>query len=192
MAVDVTQELGTALSYEGVVSGLRELNPEIHADHIGQHGGWNRRIETHAALYWNGRYITAIDREVIPEFKLWNVREGDVEIPMAEIDRWEDCRVSHKVVAPDDAEYEHGLERVRRHDDNWKLGEDGKLRHYRAVRPMKVKGRVIKVGWRHIFELLLLHDIPGITRASLARKFRVSLDYVLTDPQAIHEAIIEE
>lgn len=199
-------EYGHVLDYGTLTRGLRELNPDLHFDMGEALGGYcmtdlsavAKAIRgRHAGVYYKGRHVASMDRGEVPEFKIWSVREGTVEIPAAEVSMIEGAWTQWNEVAADSPEYEIGCEKARTFDDGYAMetGRDGKpmLKHYRGYRIEKSRGPIIKLGWRHTLERLLFEGIPGITRSALAEKFGVDmLKFPIGAPEELHDALIAE
>lgn len=193
--IDVVRDYGHSLQYEAVVSGLRDLNAGIHADMGGALGMWHPHIEKMAGLYYEGRHITAIDRGSIPEFKVWSLVDGMQEIPPEHAARHENARLTRTEITPDAPDFFLGITKSADYSDGyaWEEAMDGSgreaLYRYRCHVPGKVRGKVIKVGWRHTFERVIRANVPNLTRQAIATKFGVDLSYVPTD---MHAAFVEE
>ena len=70
---------------------------------------------------------------------------------------------------------------------------DGKLFRCIARRYEKVRGRCLRVGWRHTFEGILRFGVPGVTRESLSAKFHVDMYKVPIGPiEELVAALVEE
>jgi hypothetical protein len=50
------------------------------------------------------------------------------------------------------------------------------------------RGRVIRVGWRHTFERLINANIPGVTRFTLAQKFKVPIKFLTGERETVEVA----
>ena len=71
--------------------------------------------------------------------------------------------------------------------------EDNKLFAYIGTVPKTVRDRVIRVGWRHTLERIVLKNIPNVTRDTLGRKFNVNLwMYPKGSPEEMWDAVIAE
>lgn len=190
-------DYGKTLYYTAVVEGLRQLNPGIHADMAGSLGLWHPRIGTHAGLYFEGHHISAIDRDAIPEYKIWSLVERDIEIPAEDVYKTPGARTIFREVLPGDPQYEIGLEMAKKYDGGYALEQDRfgdpQLRHYRGFVKGKVKGKVIKVGWRHTFEAVIHRNIAHLTRDAIGKKFGVDMHRFLVGlpPEQIHAALVE-
>lgn len=147
----------------------------------------------YAAVYHGERYICAIDRGDVPEFKIYGIEDGFEAVDMSEISRYDDTKVSYIEIQPHSHFYHAALTKAERGDDNFTKTEDGKVFMYEAFRWSKVRGAVQKLGWRHTFESLLRAGIEGVTRKSLSRKFGVDMFmYPNGSPEDIHSALFEE
>lgn len=187
--ISVGQDYGHTLHYAPVVAGLRELNPAIHADMAGALNLWHPKIEKFAGLYCDGRHISAIDRKEIPEFKVWELVDGWQEIDPTLAASREDARSTCIEILPDAPDFWVGLGFAKTYAHGYCIEprqRDGVnvLKRYRCFVPGKVRGPVIKVGWRHTFENIIMRDLTNLTRQSIGRKFGVDLNYVPVDAYA--------
>jgi len=198
-------DLGKVLQFDTVERGLTELNSDISLDvPVRRSGDYsylftpsddaaeaNRRGR--AGVYYNGRYVCALDRGSIPEIKVYGVDDGFVPIDMDKIHLYDDSKVSYMEILPESPFYHAALSKAQRHDDNFVIRADGKVFFYQPLRLGKVRGAVQKLGWRHTFEALLRKNIPGVDRDSLSRKFNVDmLRYPLGQPEEVHDALFAE
>jgi hypothetical protein len=116
-----------------------------------------------------------MDRGMVPEFKVWSVVDQVVPVSIHE-SASDDVSIQWSEIPPDTTGYEDMMvEAMSGKSDTLVLRKDGKLVRVLALKPMKVRGRVMQVGWRHTFERLILAKIPNITRESLALKFSVDM-----------------
>jgi hypothetical protein len=195
-------QLGTTISYEDIERGLRELNPQVTfdaavrrpSDYTYVLQGGDNMTEIRTGVYYNGRYICAVDRGAVPEFKMWNEVDGLEPVPLSEIDRHgDDTRVSFIKVKPGMSGYEAAKASAERHEDNFKLLDDGTVMVYECFREGKVLGKVIRVGWRHTFESLIRAAIPGVTRAAIAEKFKIDMNkFPIGTPAEVDRLLYEE
>lgn len=192
-------ELGKPIDFSVVEKGLRELNSSISLD-VPQRrqSDWNYLLsggdakaneaqrKGYSSVYYGERFLCAIDRGIIPEFKVWDVKEGFAEVPMSDFDKYEDARISYVEILPTYEHYSSALAKAQAHDDAYMLRGDGKVFWYKCVRPQKVLGSVQKLGWRHTFESILRSNINGITRDSLGAKFGVDMyKYPVGPPEEV-------
>jgi len=202
--------MGTALDFSTIETGLRELNADISLDAIVRRPGDYGNALTmqpvdpninRSGVYYNGRYVCAIDRGAIPEFKIWNEVLGFETIRMADIEKYDDTKVIYIQILPTDPFYNDALLLAQRGDDHYTAEFDGesktlrpggKLYRYEATRETKVRGKVLRVGWRHTFEKLIGYGIPGVTRDSLAAKFNVNLNKFPVGPPIELEKMMNE
>jgi hypothetical protein len=190
-----TDDYGQSLDSETIKVGLCELNSGIHFDLGPKHNKWHPYEETRQGVYHNGRHICSMDRGVVPEFKVWKVVETVATVPLSEADK-DDATVTYSVIPPSTPGYEdlwQDAQAGRMGHDGIAVLDDGRLVQLRCTRPVKQRGRVIRVGWRHTFERLLLAQIPNITRESLAAKFRVDMwKYPVGGPAETVAAVMED
>jgi len=190
-------ELGRMLNYTDVVRGLQELNPDMHFDMATALGFWHPKQDQFAGVFHSGRHICSIDRGQIPEFKIWGVKEGVQEIPPETAITEEGAWVHWNEVLPDAPDYAEGVMKAARKEDGycWDTNDKGEriLKKHRGYRLAKVRGSILKLGWRHSFERILQRNIPGITRRALAEKFNVDLlKFPVGTPEEIYDALIAE
>ena len=198
-------DLGKTMEFLEIEKGLKELNVDISLDvPVRRSGDWTYLFtpgtdavaasrKGYAAVYHAERYICAIDRGDIPEIKVYDVEDGYLEIPMSDIHKYEDSKVSYAEVLENSPYYDIALTNAQRGDDNYTIAQNGKVFLYTAMRWGKVRGRVSKLGWRHTFEALLRRNVPGITRSSLSKKFSVDmLRYPMGAPEEVHAALFAE
>ena len=194
--------IGKGLAYSTVESGLHELNPDISFDAAVRRPseysyvlqGGDNMTEIRTGVYYLGKYVCAIDRDQIPEFKLWEEEDGLEPIPMADIEKYEGTRVSFLKIRPDSPIFRECKEKADKGSDNYAFETDGCVYIYEAFRETKVIGRVMMVGWRHTFERLIARGIPGVTRSDIAEKFKVNMDLVPTggDRAELERLLYEE
>jgi hypothetical protein len=162
---------------------LVELNPGISFDAAENRpsdyqyvlqGAYNM-TERRGGVFYNGRFICAMDRGVIREKEIWQMADGFEEIPMSMIDRVDESRVIYVEVMKTDPNYNHALLKAQRKDDNFQLDGDGKVFKYRAVREGRVRDKILTIGWRNTLTDLAFAGIPGVTVATINEKFDVSL-----------------
>lgn len=194
--------LGQPLSSFGIEQGLRELCSDIHFDMPNKIGDAYFLLATpdreqinqqRYGVYYNGRYICALDRGVVPEYKIWDEVEGWREIGAGDVDRHEIVHTLFFQILPSDPGYHEALYRAERKDDRYSLDAAGKVFKWQHLVQTKVRGSIVSIGWRHTFENLIAANIPGVTRRSLAEKFGVDLS---KDPEGPREdvlaALVEE
>ncbi len=198
--------LGVSLSSDSIQKGLRELNPDFAFDvAVNRPGDWEHTLQfrSHDALeamrknrlpvLWRDRYISALDRGVVPEFKQWSVVERVVEIPWYEADK-EDVSISFEIVHPwADGYVDLYLLASMGSDPGLQIMAGGGLYRMKCMGYKKVRGGIVAVGWRHTFERILRFDIPGVTRETLGLKFGVDmLKYPVGAPDELVAALVTE
>ena len=175
--------LGLSLNSSDIQKGLRELNPQISFDavvnrpseyHFVLRGGDNM-TDTRGGVFYNGHFVCAMDRGVIPEKTVWSMANGFEEIRMCDIDRYDDSRVVYVEIMKADKFYNEALLKAQKSDDNFRLDDDGKVFKYQALRECRVRDRVITIGWRATLLDVASRGIPGVTLDTLNSKFRVRL-----------------
>ena len=185
-------EYGKSFDTTYLQTGLRYLNSGLHFDMGAALNLWHPRMKNFQGVFYDGTHICTMDRGVSPEFKLWSVVTGAVEIPPEKVSTTPGAWVSWEVVDPSHPEYKVGLEKALKFDDGYAL-EDGKLKKYKGFALGKRRGPVVKVGWRHTFEAILQRNLANVTRSSLAYMFDVDmLKFPMGSPQEVAEALLEE
>ena len=170
------KDFGKPLDYATVTAALQRLCPEIEFDEAGRMGWTTPNIEIRASVKYQGRYIAAIDRGMIPEFKVWKETIGAQEITMAEAQTQDDTGVLYAEILPTDPGYHQALVMAQRGDDNYRQDPDGgKLWKYTPYRFAKVRGAIVRFGWRHTLERIVRAEIPGLTREAIGRALGVDL-----------------
>ena len=174
--------LGSSLSDSDVRQGLVELNPAISFDasvnrpsdyQFILQGGDNMN-EVRGGVYYNGNFVCALDRGVIPEKEVWSMAQGVEEIRMCDIERYDDSRVVYIQIMETDSFYNDALLKAEKGDDNFLL-EDGKVYKYTALREGPVRDKIVRIGWRNALSKLAMAGIPGVTVKTLNEKFKVVL-----------------
>lgn len=208
MAVEVST-LGRALDSQTIQTGLRELNKDMAFDvAVNRPNDWASVLQAppkalatiqrdRLPVMYANKYIVAMDRGMVPEFKQFGVVEQVVEIPWSEADSESEslmAGIAYMQVAPHEEGYiDLMLEAMsgKRLDLTILPGGIVCRRVCRGI--SKVRGRVLRVGWRHTFERIIYEDIPGITRKSLGEKFKVDmLKYPMGTPDELIAALVEE
>lgn len=202
-------DLGKALHADTIQKGLKELNPDISFDvQVNRPSEWTSIVQFsdsryHEALVKNrmpvmykDTYICAMDRGIVPEIKQWSVdRDRSTMIPVSwnEADR-DDVSLVFRVVYPGDPEHLELQARAMRPDSlAYQLRYDGAVVEWTPMRPAPVRGKCLKVGWRHTFWRLMMANIPGITAQTLNAKFNVDMNkYPTGPPEELAAALWEE
>lgn len=199
------RDWGQTLESGEVERGLRDLNRDISFDPVirrpSEFGyvlemvpGARKAVERdRIPIIHNERSVSAMDRNTIPEFKVWTLVEKIVPTTLREVDH-DDASMPYFVVPKSDPNYSDLFsETIRGLRDDYLVGSNGKLLKAWAHIPRKVRGPVFRLGWRHTFEQLLLAGIPGITRESLAGRFNVNMWKVpVGTPEETFAQIVEE
>jgi hypothetical protein len=191
--MDLGADFGQSLDSETIKKGLKELCSDLHFDMGTNLNHWHPMQDTRQGVFHNGRHICSMDRGMCPEFKVWDVETRVVPVPLSEAGR-EDVRVQYAVVPVNTPGYEelHVAASKGQHE-NMQVREDGSLIRLRALRAQKARGRVIRVGWRHTFERLILGQVPGVTREALAAKFNVDMwKFPVGGPDETYAQVMEE
>jgi hypothetical protein len=162
---------------------LVEMNPGISFDAAENRPseyqyvlqGADNMQDKRGGIFYNGRFVCAMDRGVIPEKEIWEMTDGFEEIPMSMIDQVEESRVVYVEVMKTDPNYNQALLKAQRKDDNFQLDDDGKVFKYKAVREGRVRDKILTIGWRNTLTDLAFAGIPGVTVTTINEKFDVSL-----------------
>ena len=172
---------GQTLSQVNVERGLRELNAGFHFDMgvklgLGEtHNGIHPMQDIRQGVYFTGRHICSMDRGVLPEFKLWSMVDQVVPVSLSESEIG-DASIQYATIPPDTPGYEDLYQDALAHRrDDLMIREDGKLCRLQAARTVKVRGRVVRVGWRHTFERIIMAQIDRAGRDEIAAKFKVNM-----------------
>jgi hypothetical protein len=157
------------------MKGLRELNADIHFDMGAALNQWHPLIESRTGVFYHGIHLVSMDRGIIPEYKLFNVGVMQQPAEWADADK-EGASIKYEVVPPWVEGY-HDMRAIAESckDPGLQLDQYGRVQKRWVVMDKKVRGRCIRVGWRHTFERLVNSNIPGITRKSLSEKFGVDM-----------------
>ena len=183
---------GVSLDETTIKSGLQELNSSIHFDMLTNVGQWHPHQESRQGVWYEGRHISSMDRLQSPEFKIWSVEQGVVEIDPVDADKYDDGHCVYVEILPTDRFYSAALEKAEKNDDRFTL-DNGKVLKWSYFRMMKKRGIVMRLGWRHVFEKLVRAKIPGVTRDSLALKFNVDMyKYPVGAPEEVEAALNAE
>ena len=188
MGVLDVADFGQTLGSAAVETGLRELNSEISFDLGARTNQWHPYIDTRQGVYYRETHICSMDRGVIPEFKIWETKKRIVQLPWSASDH-PDSSIRYEVVYPTEPNYgdlyQIGLSGA---DPEYMVRKDGSLVKCKVYGYETSAKRCVRVGWRHTFERILAAQIPGVTRARIAEKFRVNMDLI---PTGTHEELVE-
>lgn len=187
-------DFGKQLNEVDIKRGLQELNADIHFDMGTNFNQWHPYQSTRQGVFYKGTHVCSMDRGLIPEYKVWDVQEAPVEASFSEADR-EDVHVAYRVIEREHPGYaDLYLMAQRKTTDMLQIREeDGALMYVKCMKMGKTRGRCMRVGWRHVFENLVLRNIPGITRQSLGEKFHVDMyRYPVGTPDVVRAQLMEE
>ena len=135
-------------------------------------------------IYWYGRYVSGMDRGMVTEFKVWEEEDGIEEIPPSKEGLYDDGCCTYIEILPTDPFYNQALLKAQAKDDNFTLEKGGQVYKWAYFRFTKVRGRIVRVGWRHTFENVVRAGIPGVTRETVEKKFAVDLSFKPVGPDA--------
>jgi len=65
--------------------GLQEMNPDIHFDLGGNHDIFHPGILERQGVFLNGKHICSMDRGVLPEFSIYDLKMATVKVPISSI-----------------------------------------------------------------------------------------------------------
>jgi hypothetical protein len=186
-------ELGRPLDEATVKTGLQEMNPDLHFDLAAAIGQIHPFINDRQGVYLYGSHICAMDRGMIPEYKIWTQRTIRVEGQWAEADL-NTASIQWRVVRRGEEGFEDKkILATTGSDPSLMVRDDGAVVEMVPIVERKVKGRVHRLGWRHTFEALLRHQVRGVTRQSLSERFGVDmLKYPVGPPDEVSAALLEE
>lgn len=177
-----------------ILAKLQELNPDLSIhdnsnDEFVYAGGNDHRT----GLYYKNQHLCNIERGELPEMDAW----GDfarclLHVSVAEGLNHREDSISSEQWVSEDAQPTFTI--LSRHlgDADIAVVQLGDAQEACISREYDQSGhtwivaryyfrekvlphRVIKLGWRHTFHVLLQHKIPGITRESLERAFSIDL-----------------
>jgi hypothetical protein len=193
MSEDRTQEFGKAIAHETLRKGMLELCPDLQFDIAGAHGLIHPYIAERVGVFYNGIHICAMDRGMVPEFKIWTVKKALVPISLSEAHA-KCLPIQFMEILPGSEYYDMGKEKAHKGDDAWNYDpEKNRLLRYQAFEWREAVDRIERVGWRHTFERLIAARIDGITRESIGKKFGVDMNvYPTGSPEDINLAIVME
>lgn len=185
--MELNRDWGHSLNALTVQRGLQELNSDISFDPVVNRPSDNSYVlempreardcieRGRCPICHNGRYIVAMDRNVIPEFKVWTMKDAEDLATFGEADK-DDARVKYLGIPKEHPEYQDLYDAAKKGSRNdLRILSNGTLVRCWVTAPRKVRDRVVMVGWRHTFERLIMAKIPGVTRESLAAKFSVDM-----------------
>jgi len=183
---------GKSLDTALIRHGLKLLCAGIHFDMGAALGLWHPRMKDFQGVFYDGKHVCSMDRGIAPEFKLWSIENGPIEIHPEKVQTTEGAWGSYTVIDPSDPTYPDGLVKSATFSDGYELHE-GKLKKHRGFVIGQKCGPVVKLGWRHTFERLLYSNLPNITRRNLGIMFEVDmLKYPVGPPEEVMAALLEE
>jgi len=208
LAVEIAT-LGRALDCQVIQTGLRELNKDIAFDvAVNRPSEWENVLQAppgaleairnnRLPVMFQNKYVVAMDRGMVPEFKQFGIVEQLVEIPWSEADSTSEsvmAGIAYMQVAPHEEGYLDLMVEAmsgKRLDLSILPGGIVCRRVCRGIK--KVRGRVIRLGWRHTFERLVYEDISGVNRKTIGDKFGIDmLKYPMGTPEELVAALVEE
>lgn len=196
---------GVSLDSGRMETGLRELNPDISFDlavrkpdefvnTLETDPGRRRAIEAgRLPVCYRDTYICAMDRGIVPEFKLWSVKEAPVEVEWSDADQ-DGASLQYVTIPPSSEGYEDMKSMAQRGQHNGLIHlEDGRLAQLKPMGVRKVRSHIIRMGWRHTFSRLIAAGIPGINAATVSAKFGVDMTaFPVGPPEELYAALVEE
>lgn len=187
------RDWGKTLDSTKIEVGLRELNRDIHCDMGTKIGHWHPYQESRQGVFYRGAHLCSMDRGIVPEFKIWSVKEYLVPVPISEAEK-ERVSLMYQVVPVNTPGYFDLYEEARQGKHaTLDIRADGALVQLTAHEKKKMPHKVVLVGWRHTFERLLKEKIPGVTRESLGVKFGVDMyKYPVGPPEEVVQALVAE
>jgi len=174
--------LGRSLTDSDIRAGLFEMNPSISFDAAINRPSEYRFVlkgdnmtDVRGGIFYNGMYVCAYDRGVVPELPIWSMTDGIEEIRMCDIEKYDDTRVCYVQIMESDPHYHIALTKAESKDDNFVLDDDGKVYKYTALRECRVRDKIIRIGWRRTLVHVATAGIPGVTIDTVNAKFGVRL-----------------
>jgi hypothetical protein len=150
-------------------AALTGLNPGFHFDVGGNLEMPHPQMNKRQGVYFHGRHLCSMDRDNIPEYKVWMLEPGVEDVSWGDIDRYDDCKVTYMQILPTDAEYLDAYLAFESKRDGYHMDVNGKLFHYRACRPSMTPSYIEYVGWRHTLHRILSHNLPGVNKGTLCQ-----------------------
>src|SRR5207249_2282974 len=136
---------------------------------------WHPGIETRMGIYYLTRNVSVMDRGMVPEYKQYAVTEVRVPCEWSEADKAE-ASIRYEAIPRDAPDYQDLWEAAERGSDPSLMLRNGRtLVRCQPMLTKKVRGQVVRVGWRHTFEKFVAAGIPGITRATLSARFGIDM-----------------
>ena len=191
--MDLNTDWGKTLDSFTVEKGLRELNADMHFDLAAAIGQVHPYINQRQGVYYKGRHLCSMDRGTIPEFKVWTMKEADDNVQWADADK-EDSKIKYEVIHPASPAYADLYAEARKgRRDDLAIHDNGQLVRRWVAAPRMVRDRVVRVGWRHTFERIIMAQIPNVTREAIAAKFNVNMWMIPTGgPEETWAMLMEE
>lgn len=187
-------DLGRSIDSAIIERGLRELCPSLDFDLAGRKDQLHPYINDRQGVYYDGRHICSLDRGVVPEFKIWDVKRTVFPVEWWEADK-DDVSIQFKSLLKSDPDYEEMMAKAARGNDPGVVKRtDGTVIRCIPVAHRPARHRVIRVGWRHTFERILAFGVPGVTRESLSKKFGIDMGRFALGgaPDEIAAMVLEE
>lgn len=186
-------DFGKSLDESAVKTELRRLCPGIHFDLAAAIGQIHPFINDRQGVYYEGRHIAAMDRGIIPEFKLWTTSKMLAEVEWFRADE-EGVSIHYETVTRIDPEYNEWLSTaLKGQNPSLRVRSDGAILRMIPRKYVSVKSHVFRVGWRHTFERILRNNLPGISRESIGKAFGVDMyRFPVGEPDEVIAALCEE
>ena len=74
---------GTRIDEVVFKRGLQELNPDLHFDLGGAHNLYHPGIAERQGVFLRGKHICSMDRGLLPEFTIYDMKIDTVQVPLS-------------------------------------------------------------------------------------------------------------
>jgi len=200
--------LGRVLDSAVIQTGLKDLNRDFAFDvAVNRPADYGNVVQfrdpqaleamrlNRLPVMYGDRYIVGMDRGMVTEFKQWSVKEVVTEIDWADADKDGLMpSIQQLPVFPTEPDYFDLWDKaLHGGDPGLAILPGGRLVRRKAMGYTKVRGRVIRLGWRHTLERIINAQIPGATRQAIADKFSVDMmKYPVGSPEELIATLVEE
>lgn len=182
---------------------LLSLQPDLVFDLGSNLNMWHPYRDTRQSVFYQGRYLGAMDRGTLPETTFWSLATEMVEIPWdqvkpGEVAMYTTCRIiitCRKCNNKWEADHRpigtifcpHGCEHIAPSNDGDHWHFENKPTGMAMVL-RKVRDRVILVGWRHTLRRIMEAKVPGFELETVEATFQVQVIAEGLDDQEIVES----
>ena len=182
---------GNTKDYTTLKKGLLELQPNLTFDEGSNDAIYmfNEEMKMRAGIYWNGQYISAVERGVMPELTLFSeYKEQVIPCSLEEVLADEDGTKTwaEEIWVVPGTEKFAILDMMigaapaltlkqKNGNEIWLLRIQGHIVISTGKKMVVLPTHVIRIGWREVLERCLDMKIPLLTREALEKKFGISL-----------------